>query len=133
VLGLRARGRAARAGGWAATSGPDSRVGGPRRGRGSPWAVHAHGEGDRLGEGERGELTTGSTDGSNRSPGSNLGQEERWREVEEREVATRERETEGAQGEVGPGRAPKAGLGRLLSTRSRLLLIEINPRIENEN
>jgi hypothetical protein len=31
--------------------------------------------------GRRGELTTGSTDDSNRSPGSNLGQGERWGEV----------------------------------------------------
>jgi hypothetical protein len=69
---------------------------GPRRGRGSPGAARAHREWDRLGEGERGELTTGSTDGSNRSPGSILGQGERWREVEEREreVAARERENE---------------------------------------
>jgi hypothetical protein len=59
--------------------------------------VRAHGEGDRLGEGERGELTTGSTDGNNRSPRSNLGQGERWREVEEREreVTAREKRLRG--------------------------------------
>jgi hypothetical protein len=43
--------------------------------------------GGRGGErgGRRGELATGLTDGSNRSPGSTLGQGERWGEVEERE------------------------------------------------
>jgi hypothetical protein len=92
--------------------------------------------------GDRGELTTGSMDDINGSTGSNLGQGERWREVEERdrEVAARERENEGEGVHIGGGGAsatPRAGLGcgpgRLRSTRSGLLLIEINPRIENRN
>jgi hypothetical protein len=99
---------------------------------------------------ERGSSPHGSTNDSNRSPGSNLGQGERWREMEEREreVAARERENEGERGASGRGGAwaraqgwvgavPQAGLGcglgRLPSTLSRLLLIEINPRIENRN
>jgi hypothetical protein len=57
---------------------------------GSPGVTRAHEEGDQLGEGERGEgergeLTRGSKNGSNRSPGSNIGQWERWIEVEEKE------------------------------------------------
>jgi hypothetical protein len=49
---------------------------------------------------ERGSSPHGSTNDSNRSPGSNLGQGERWREMEEREreVAARERENEGERG-----------------------------------
>jgi hypothetical protein len=76
----------------------------------------------------RGELTTGSTESSNRSPGSNLGQGDRWREVEEREreVTMRERENEGEGAHIGelgrlgaclgPGWAtPRAGLITLYS------------------
>jgi hypothetical protein len=43
------------------------------------------GEGGERGEGGEGKLTTGSMDGSNRSPGSTLGQGESGREVEEGE------------------------------------------------
>jgi hypothetical protein len=68
--------------------------------------------GGRERGGRRGELTTGSMDGSNRSPGSNLGQGEGWREVEEREweVAARERENEGEGAHRGGGGA-WAGVG----------------------
>jgi hypothetical protein len=61
--------------------------------RGGTWKREGE-EGEERGEGK---LTTGSTDGSNRSPGSNLGHAERWREVEERgrKVAAQERENEG--------------------------------------
>jgi hypothetical protein len=52
-------------------------------------------EGEREGREER--------DDNNRSPGSNLGQGERWREVEEREreVTVRERENEGGGAHIG--------------------------------
>jgi hypothetical protein len=66
---------------------------------------------------ERGSSPKGLTNSSNCSPGSNLRQVERWREVEEREreVVARERENEGESGEgrigegVGLGHAPRAG------------------------
>jgi hypothetical protein len=45
--------------------------------------------------GRRGGLTTGSTDNNNCSPGSTLGQGERWREVREREIILREKERMG--------------------------------------
>jgi hypothetical protein len=56
-------------------AGPDRQGLRARRGGGSARGRHAGG-------GRRGELTTGLTDGSNRSLGSTLGQGERWREVE---------------------------------------------------
>jgi hypothetical protein len=64
---------------------------GPRRalavGQGPRLGLHGEGlhgkwivgEGIDKGRRERGELTKGSTDGSNRSPGSILGQGERWK------------------------------------------------------
>jgi hypothetical protein len=69
------------------------------------------------------------------------------REVEEREMEIilrgKERMRGGGawEGAEVPGRAPRArlgcgpgrGPGRLPSTRSRLLLIKINPQIENQN
>jgi hypothetical protein len=39
----------------------------------------------------------------------------------------------GAWARAMAGLGRRRGLGRLLSTRSRLLLIDINPRIENQN
>jgi hypothetical protein len=44
--------------------------------RGRPVATHGE---EGRGEGGERKLTTGSTDGSNRSPGSTLGQGERWK------------------------------------------------------
>jgi hypothetical protein len=77
--------------------------------------------GGHIGEGGRGEggerkLSTGSTNGSNRSPGSTLRQGERWREAEEGEGGyfawERENEGEGVHGGHGRlGHAPRAGLG----------------------
>jgi hypothetical protein len=58
-----------------ATCRAGARLGGPHAGRGR--------EKREMRE-ERGSSPQGSTDGSKRSPGSNLGQGERWREVEER-------------------------------------------------
>jgi hypothetical protein len=68
-------------------------------------------------------------------------------EEREREVTAWERENEGEGARIGKGgtwararvrlAASRVELGhwpgRLTSTRSRLLLIEINPRIENQN
>jgi hypothetical protein len=88
---------------------PDSRAHGAARRVGARrGAAHAHGErgsirGRRERGGRRGELTSGSTDGSNRSPGSNLGQGERWKR--EREVTAWEREIEG-EGGIGKGMGP---------------------------
>jgi hypothetical protein len=104
---------------------PDrARAGGHAR-RAGPALTGAHvqggvqGEEERRERGERGEreLTTGSTDGSNLSPRSTLGQGERWREVEEkeREVTLREKERMGEGARMGaagaPERAHRAGLG----------------------
>jgi hypothetical protein len=69
-------------GAGAAASGEGLGQGAPRRGRE-----------EREG---REELNTGSTDGSNRSPGSTLGQGERWKRG--REVTFRGKESGGGEG-----------------------------------
>jgi hypothetical protein len=48
-------------------------------------AMRAPREGEEREGGRREELTTGLTDDNNRSPGSTLGQGERWGDVEEGE------------------------------------------------
>jgi hypothetical protein len=81
---------------------------GPRVGEGLAWgSARARERGSAMGRRERGgrtgELTMGSTDGNNRSPGSTLGQGERWREVEEREreVTLRGKERMGGGAHMG--------------------------------
>jgi hypothetical protein len=57
---------------------------------------------------ERGSSPQGSTDGSNHSPGSNLGQGERWKRGE-KEVTVRKREIEGAHRGGAWARVPRLG------------------------
>jgi hypothetical protein len=101
------------------TGEPDGRAGGldNRAGAGDRrGAARTHAEGDRLGKGERGgrrgELTTGSTDGSNHSPGSNLGQGERWKRGRGRLLRGKER-MRGREHirRGGPGRARRVWVG----------------------
>jgi hypothetical protein len=116
------RGRAARAG-------EGARPGGTTQGRE-----------ERRGE-RRGELTTVSMDGSNHSSRSTLGRERGGRGIG-RLLCAGKTVGEGAHG-GGRGRLghmPRAGLGRaagqarlIPSTQSRLLLINIIPRIEHQN
>jgi hypothetical protein len=73
--GLRAPGRAAPGG--AATEGCAPGQAAPDRAARAPGRGSARGRRERGGR--RGELTTGSTDGSNRSPVSTLGHGERWK------------------------------------------------------
>jgi hypothetical protein len=92
---------------------------------GSGQGGHAGGGRDR-GEGGERKLTTGSMDGNNCSPGSTLGQGERWREVEEGEIGyfARERENEGeghawVAGAPGPRRVPDRLPSTLISPASK--------------
>jgi hypothetical protein len=89
---------------------------------GSDQRGHAGG-GRKRGEGGERKLTTGSMDCNNRSPGSTLGQGERWREVEEGEIGyfARERENEGE------GRAWVAGAPRPRRVPGRLPSTLISP------
>jgi hypothetical protein len=102
----------------------------PGCGRAGAGAAQGHRGGLHAGRGkekrerreERGSSPQGSTIGSNRSPGSNLGQGE----VEEREVAAHERknEEEGWGAHRGGGaraRAPRPG-GRAMGRADYLLL-----------
>jgi hypothetical protein len=79
---------------------------------------------------ERGSSPQSLTDASNRSPGYNLVQGERWKRGGGRLLRGKERMRGG--GVQGRGTRARAS-GRLPTTRSRLLLIEINPRIKNQN
>jgi hypothetical protein len=106
VLGLRAWGQGRVRRGAAQSREPWPCPGCAMAGHAEPGRGHAEGcmgrgctctRGRGSARGDRGDLTTGSMDDNNGSPGSNLGQGERWREVEERvrEVAACERENEG--------------------------------------
>jgi hypothetical protein len=78
--------------------------------RGSLGRAACAGRGGEEGEEreERGSSPQGSTDGSNHSPGSNLGQGERWKRGE-KEVTVRKREIEGAHRGGAWARVPRLG------------------------